>query len=235
MLFFARKWSCHPAVCGAKTLLCLFSMHVKSKAFGSFIAFQASLGSVCIILSMLPAWKCSLAVGHQCGSAEPVFPVVNLWLPVCLQDEVTVLLSWVLWVLILWGTSLTQNMWSRPQFRSAWVLANSSVGAWTSCWSRQFSLAYNRYHPFDMYTEWVMAQHCSLASTGQHSAVMWVIQGETNPWSCSWWCKTTTEAKKGEIPGWSIHSTPPRVVSCLSFIIFACLLTLETITIGRAT
>lgn len=46
---------------------------------------------------MLPAQKCcgsavADAVGHQCGSAEPVFPVVRLWLPTYHQDETTVLL-----------------------------------------------------------------------------------------------------------------------------------------------
>jgi len=38
------------------------------------------------------ALQCSLAVGRQCSSAEPVFPVVKLWLPTYLQDEAAVLL-----------------------------------------------------------------------------------------------------------------------------------------------
>lgn len=38
------------------------------------------------------ALQCSLAVGHQCHSAELVFPVVKLWLPTYLQCEATVLL-----------------------------------------------------------------------------------------------------------------------------------------------
>lgn len=36
------------------------------------------------------ALQCSHAVGHWCSSAEPVFPVVKLWLPAYLQDETTV-------------------------------------------------------------------------------------------------------------------------------------------------
>lgn len=152
---------------------------LKIRAFSSFIPFQASLDSVFIILWMLPAQKChGSAVLPCCGAS-----VRLCWACLSCSQAVAshVPSGWsccLLWVLegvglIPWGIGSTQSMWSRPQFRSVRVLENCSGDVWTSCWSRQFSLAYNRYHPFKICTEWVTAQGVNwpLTSTGQHSVV----------------------------------------------------------------